>query len=179
MDYNPTVNIPSRLNTSLNLESSVINLFAAVIRGAQIFAGLIGLVAVSILSIFIIPFLYILLFKLRSDISKETASIYENINKAKPKDLIDIHLAIEKLIIQMQDLMESKQTLEKLFFTRGLANQMDKIFTNLSALEKTLKKAAYPELNNGLSDEEIQYYHKNISSEGWDDEESNVYERYL
>lgn len=179
MDYNPTVNIPSRLNTNLNLESSVINLFAAVIRGAQIFAGLIGLVAVSVLSIFIIPLLYILLFKLRNNISKETASIYENINKAKPKDLIDIHLAIEKLIIQMQELVESKQTLEKLFFTRGLANQMDKIFTNLSTLEKTLKKAAYPELNSGLSDEEIQYYHENISSEGWDDEESNVYERYL
>jgi hypothetical protein len=179
MDYNPTVNIPSRLNTSLNLESSVINLFATVIRWAQIFAGLIGVVAVSIPSIFIIPFLYILLIKLRNDISKETAGIYENINKAKPKDLIDTHLAIEKLITQMAELLQSKQTLEKVFFTRGLAKQMDKIFTILSTLEKTLKKAAYPELNSGLSDEEIQYYHENISSEGWDDEESNVYERYL
>jgi len=179
MDYNPTGNFPNRLNASLRLESSLIHLLATVIRWAQIFAGILGVVAISIPSILIIPFLYIFLVKLGNDISKETAKIYETINKAKPKELIDIHLAIEKLITQMKELLQSKQTLEKVFFTRGIAKQTDKIFNNLSSLEITLKKAAYPELNSELSKEEIQYFQENISPEGWDDENSNVYEQYL
>ncbi|SMD42185.1 hypothetical protein SAMN00777080_0725 [Aquiflexum balticum DSM 16537] len=179
MDYNPTVNIPNRLNTRLNLESSVINVLATVIRWAEIFAGIIGVVLISIPSLFFIPILYIYLVKLRNDISKETAKIYESINNSDPKELIDIHLAIEKLITQMKELLQSKQTLEKVFFTKGIAKQMDKIFNNLSDLEKTLKKAAYPDLNTELSKEDIQYFQENISPEGWDDEDSNVYEQYL
>lgn len=179
MDYNPTVNIPNRLNTSLNLESSVINVLATVIRWTQIFAGIIGVVALSIPSILIIPFLYLYLVKVKNDISKETTKIYEFINNAQPKELINIHLAIEKLKAQMKELLQSKQTLEKVFFTRGIANQLDKIFYNLSTLEETLKMAAYPDLNSELSKEDIQYFQENISSEGWDDEDSNVYEQYL
>jgi hypothetical protein len=119
------------------------------------FAGLIGLLILSVILIIFIPFIYLFIRRTNNSVKKDLKPIYNWINQASESDLRYAHLELEKKNKLFRSILRKKKILDKNVLTMGISSQTNLLFTQLFNLEDTLKNAAYPKYDEELSDEDL------------------------
>lgn len=142
----------------------VINTFAdkvvgglySVLRLTTKFAGLIGIVVLSVPLLLVIPFVYFYLRHANASIKKGFKEIYDWINTACESDLRYAHLDIERRNERFRTLLNKNKLLDRNVLTMGVSSQTNLLISQFFALEDALKNAAYPNYDNELSQADLQ-----------------------
>lgn len=146
----------------------------------HIAAAILGAVGVAIVYPFLLPFRLKLLLdarRLYKNVHKDTVKVYNSVQKMSPEDVMNTHLHYERmkneLIPQLNDVQE---LVTAKFGKRNLAIMANGYFEECSKLvtelEKDLKSVAYPEIDQPLTQsqmEELEIAFKGISADDWED----------
>lgn len=156
---------------------NLFDLFDVIIRIPKYFLGIVGLIlAIPIIAI-ISSFSFIIVFLKRRALKSIIIVMFDEIGNATDKELIDSHLNFERLAFSFRDLINRSKNTKDFFLYKPIYNQVYQMFVLLNEAESTLKKAAYPELNNTISDEQKEELTKKFQSfQDWDDDELDIYD---
>jgi hypothetical protein len=140
-------------------------------------AGTLGLMILTpFLYIFILLFAAVLMH-LNKHLKSHIRKIYNYINDAPDNELIKIHLEIERANKLLSTRMKSLGSIDGTL-VRPVMNQIKKLNSQITNLESTLYKAAYPEIHKIPTAEQKNRLLKTFSDiEDWDDSDLDIYEQ--
>lgn len=135
--------------------TNVINGLYGSVTLARNFAGYLGLLILSIPLLLLMPLLTVYLWRFNKLVKRELKLIYDWINEASPAELRYFHLDIEKSTNLLRSLLAKNKIIDKNIFTMGTSSQIYHWINQIFHLEDTLKKAAYPNYDDPLTDEDL------------------------
>jgi hypothetical protein len=134
----------------------VVSILYLVLRLTTKFAGLLGLVALSIPFVVVIPLVYFYLRNANASVKKGFQKIYDWINTANESDLRYAHLDLERRNERFRTLLAKKKLLDNNVLTMGVSSQTNLLISQFFNLEEALKNAAYPQYENELSHADLK-----------------------
>jgi uncharacterized membrane protein YciS (DUF1049 family) len=171
---------PNKDNLSIDIQNQITRFLYNAQKKSKYVLGLLGVLLVSGLFLIITPFFYLIVKIANNRINKQLKSIYNWMNKATTKELIEVHLMVERKNSEYKKLVKMNKLIDRNPATMGLSSELNKLILKILDLELALKKAAYPSIDKNLSEQEINEL-KDIFSDStdWQDDSLDVYEKYV
>lgn len=166
------------------LDRALFDLYKGVLRCNDgvfnFFKGILGFIGLVIA----IPILFLLsltgwifMLSLNYRMERDLTEYHTLINSWDDRKKMEEHLSLERLLLKLNGLM-SRANNQK-FIINPVTKQAFIFVENLSQMEKTLKKVAYPDLNRPSSQEETEYLlsvFENFDCQDWKHESAFSYE---
>lgn len=154
----------------LTLNENLFNFFKSIL-------GLIGLI-IAIPLLFVLSIIgWIFMLSLNYRIERDLTDYNTLINAWDDRKKIEEHLSLEKAVKRLNGLM--KQANSKKFIINPVTKQTIIFAENLSQMEQTLKRAAYPNIDKPITKEETEYLisvFERSDCEDWKHESAISYE---
>lgn len=146
------------------------------------FLGLVGLhfIMLAALVSFISPSLYVVLRIYRSRMEREANKIINGIPNTSPRELVQIHLIVERFKNKWPPSIDRHNLIRVPGTIRFLLIEIYRYHETIIKLEKTLFRAAYPDIDIAPSLEELDYMREQIADYEIDlqDPSLDEYEEY-
>jgi uncharacterized membrane protein YciS (DUF1049 family) len=172
--------LPNKDNLSIDIQNQITIFLYTAQKKSQFVLGILGVLLVSGVFLVIAPFLHLIVRIANKRISKQLKFIYNWMNDATSKELIEAHLMVERKNSDYKKLVKMNKLIDRNPATMGLSSELNKLILKILDLELALKKAAYPSIDKDLSEQEVNEL-KDIFSEStdWQDDSLDVYEKYV
>ena len=156
-----------------------VNFIQIVLKTSLFVLGIVGLLFASIVLLLFVPFAMWSMRSLNRRIKAHVQDIYELINTNEPHQLRKLHLETERARKQLRSFY--KPIIDKNVITMGISSQLHFLYKTIEELEISLKRAAYPELNIEMNEEDIAFLEEAFEGieNDWSFEDLQGYEKLL
>lgn len=147
-----------------------------VIRIPQYLFGIVGLILLMPLVAIFTIFVTVLVYSQKLVIKRAIKILYNQVGSYSEEELIQSHLDIERIVFRYRSAVDKQKDTKDFFLYKPIQSQAVQILGYLNEAEKTLKKAAYPDIDKPLTEKDKKELLKLSGDfEDWKDEKLDIY----